>query len=96
MPPRHLDAAQVLQQLSAERRTCRITGRPNVARQLQLRRVEALLPRAVQARHEVVEADLADRHQARVGAAAVERVAQALQVVVRRAARRTSGWMPSA
>ena len=56
-----------------------------VARQFQLGHVEALLQRAVQARHEVVQPDLADGHEARVIAVAVEVVGQHGEVAVVRA-----------
>ena len=44
-----------------------------LAGQCQLRQVEALLPRRVQPRHEVVQPDLAHRHQARIVAMRVQR-----------------------
>ena len=53
-----------------------------VARQLQLRQVEALLARAVQPGHEVVEPDLAHRHQARVVAVRLQRGLQPVEVGV--------------
>ena len=66
-----------------------------LARQLQLRHVEALLARAVQPGHEVVEPDLADRHQPRV--VAVRRSAWRSRVAGRRRrrGRRTAGGCPA-
>jgi hypothetical protein len=79
---RHLDAAQALQQRVGRAAHVQDHRQAGVARQLQLREVEALLARAVQAGHEVVEADLAHRHQARVVAVARKRLRQPVEVVV--------------
>jgi hypothetical protein len=51
--------------------------------QFQLRLVMVLLQRHVQARHKAIEADLAHRHQARVGAVLLQCLGQGLQVGVR-------------
>ncbi len=53
-----------------------------LARQLELGNVVALLDLPVQAGHEVIEADLAHRHQARVVPMATQRLAQGCQFFV--------------
>ena len=66
---------------STARRTCSSTGSPNSAASAELRREDRRLALAIEAGDEVVEADLADRDQARVAGVARERVAQRRQVV---------------
>ena len=82
MPPRTVDAAQALEQRVGRAPHVQDHRQPGLAGQRQLRDVEALLPRAVQAGHEVVQPDLAHRHQARVVALRLQRLAQPLQVGV--------------
>ena len=68
---------------STERRTCSITGRSNSRGELELRGEKRSLASAVEPGHEVVEADLADRDQARIVALRVEqRLAQPVEVGV--------------
>jgi protocatechuate 3,4-dioxygenase beta subunit len=57
-----------------------------VARQLQLRDVEALLLVAVEPGHEPIEPDLAHRHQAFIARLTRQRIAQHIEVLVRRLA----------
>ena len=66
-----------------------------LAGELQLRREDPGLALAVEAGDEVVEADLADRHQPRVVAVGLEPVAQRRQVGVAGAPVHI-GWMPRA
>ena len=50
--------------------------------QLQLRAVKPLLARRVEARHKIIEADLANRHQARVSMVLLQVPGQMLQVLL--------------
>jgi hypothetical protein len=81
---RHLDAAQPRQQRVGRAPHVQDHGQPGVACQAQLREVEALLQRAVEPGHEVVEPDLAHGHQARIVALRLQRGAQPFEVAVLR------------
>ena len=80
----HRRAAQMLQQGVGRAPHMQDRGQLELARQLQLLGIEKLLAYAVEARHEMVEPDLADRNQPRVTAASSQRITQAQQVAFAR------------
>ena len=63
---RHVDAAQVFEQTVGRATHMQHHRQAVRAGQLQLRNIEALLALAVRTRHEMVEPDFTDGHQARV------------------------------
>ena len=87
---RHANVAQAFQHLIDRAPHVHDHGQTMSARQLELLAVEMLLPLAQRTRggesgHEVVEADFAHCHQARVARVARQRLVQAQQVLIVRA-----------
>jgi hypothetical protein len=78
----HLDAAQLLEQRVGRAPHVQDHRQAMAAGKLELCDVEMLLALAVQPRHEVVQADLADGHQPRVVARVSQRLVEPLQVGV--------------
>ena len=80
----HADEAQVLQQRVGRATHMQDHRQIELARQLQLRDIEDFLPRPVEARHKMIQPDLAHRHQARVVAVGLQRSAQRGEIGVLR------------
>ena len=78
--PRHLDAAQRGEQRVGRAPHVHDDGQRELARELELLDPVMLLARPVVARHEMIEADLADGDEPRIVAMPHQRVAQARQV----------------
>ena len=78
----HRDAAQARKQRIGRTPHMQDHRQAGLARQLQLGPVEVLLPRQVQPRHEVVQPDLAHRHQPRVVSVRAQLLLQVLQIAL--------------
>ena len=95
---RHFDRAQVLQQQVRRAPDVHDHRQTEVARDLQLLAIEPLLPLRIEpgfAGFEQIDADLADRDEARIGSAAGT-IARSRSMSAGSASASHSGWMPSA